>query len=329
MQLRTLALAPAFIALTGAIETHGGYQYEARFSPDAAPETKDVKDPYETAAAKQAYSRLQEQIKITGISSHCLTDYEDDSPAGLYALKRCVVADNKSNFFTLLYEDIEESNNFWHQVISESTDDRSKWVPARAYTKGYFNGSLTSTQFAAWTLSDNADKANNDANPEHYYKETVLEASGAQSSKIFEGWGGVLSTIGMKRTNFTVPAFATPKFGTADTPETWDIGASFPLPLQRVGAKVLESADGQTFGALHIAVRDFDASEGSTGLSGIEVYSAVWYPPWDQASKEDQAEFENNYLADEAHHMVVEVINLTLKAHEDCKSGACVLPSGF
>ncbi len=74
-------------------------------------------------------------------------------------------------------------------------------------------------------------------------------------------------------------------------------------------------------------MRDFAASEGSTGESGIEIYSAVWYPPWDQASEADQAEFVNNYLADEAHHMVVEVINLTLQAQEDCKSGLCVIPS--
>ncbi|KAI1739145.1 hypothetical protein F4680DRAFT_149298 [Xylaria scruposa] len=329
MQLSIIALAPAIIAITSAIETHGGYQYETRFSPDAAPETQDIKDPYETAAAKQAYARLREQIKATGIASHCLKDSEGQEPAALYTLKDCIAADNKSDFFTLLAEDIEESNTFWRQVIQESAADRSQWVPARAYTKGYFNGSLTATQFAAWTLSDNADLANNHANPEHYYKETVLDATGTQSSKIFEGWGGVLSKFGTKRTNFTVPAFATPEYGTADTPEAWNIGPSFLLPLQRVGAKVLASEDHQTFGALHIAVRDFTPSEGSTGQSGIEVYSAVWYPPWNQASEDDQAEFVNNYLADEAHHMVVEVINLTLQAHEDCKSGLCVLPSSI
>ena len=130
------------------------------------------------------------------------------------------------------------------------------------------------------------------------------------------------------RTYFSVPTFATPAYGTADTPEAWDIGASFPLPLQRVGKKILVSAEGQTFGVLQIAVRDFAASEGSTGKSGIEIYSAVWYPPWDQADdEEDKAEFVNDYLADEAHHMVVEVINVTLQAKEDCETGLCVIPS--
>jgi len=163
-----------------------------------------------------------------------------------------------------------------------------------------------------------------DANPEHYYKKTILDATGSQSSHIFEGWGGVLSTFGTKRTNFTVPAFTTPVYGTDDTPSEWNIGDSFPLPLQRVGPKIL--SDGKTFGVLHIAVRDFSADEGSTGKKGIEVYSAVWYPPWDGAEEADHKEFVDNYLADEAHHMVVEVINLTLKAREDCKSGLCVIP---
>ncbi|GAW11797.1 hypothetical protein ANO14919_011490 [Xylariales sp. No.14919] len=329
MHLKTVVLASAIVTVTSSIETHGGYQYEARFSPEATPEAKNIKDPYETTAATIANARLREQVEATGIARQCLAESADAEPAGLYALKDCIAADNKRNFFTLLAEDIEESKAFWTQVIQESTTDRTKWVPARAYTKCYFNGNLTATQFAAWTLSQNADEANLNANPEHYYKETVLDSTGAQRSEIFEGWGGVLSTFGMKRTNFTVPAFATPEYGTADTPEAWDIGPSFPLPLQRVGAKVLTSEDGQTFGALHIAVRDFTASEGSTGESGIEIYSAVWYPPWDQASEADQAEFVNNYLADEAHHMVVEVINLTQKAHEDCKSGLCVIPSSI
>jgi hypothetical protein len=194
------------------------------------------------------------------------------------------------------------------------------------YTKCYFGGDLTAVNFAAWTLSPNADAANLHANPEHYFKETKVEITGAQSSSIFEGWGGVLSTFGTQRTNFTVPTFAPPIYGSPETPKAWDIGPSFALPLQRVGDKILASEDLLTFGVLHIAVRDFPASEGSTGKGGIEIYSAVWYPPWDKAGAADHAEFVNNYLADEAHHMVVEIINLTLQALEDCKTKSCVLP---
>ncbi|KAI3319316.1 hypothetical protein HD806DRAFT_290412 [Xylariaceae sp. AK1471] len=327
MQLKTIAIAPALITVIGAIETHGGYKFEARFSSDAAPETSNIKDPYETEAAKQAVTHLLEQIKATGIASHCPEKRKGISPADLYALKDCIVADNEDNFFTLLAKDIEESNTFWDQVLSQSTTDRTKWVPARSYTKAYFNGTLTATEFAAWTQSDNADMANLHSNPEHYYKKTVLDPTGSQRSEIFEGWGGVLSSFGTKRTNFTVPQFATPVYGTVDTPATWNIGSSYYLPLQRIGPKVLTYGDGKIFGVLHIAVRDFAASEGSTGESGIEVYSAVWYPPWDRASEDKQREFVNNYLADEAHHMVVEVINLTLQAHEDCQTGLCVIPT--
>lgn len=85
--------------------------------------------------------------------------------------------------------------------------------------------------------------------------------------------------------------------------------------------------DGKVFGVFHFAVRDFASSEGSTGKSGLEVYSAVWYPPWNKASKDKQTEFMNNSLADEAHYMVVEV-NLTLQAHENCRYGLCVIPQG-
>ncbi|KAI8629697.1 hypothetical protein F5Y19DRAFT_431549 [Xylariaceae sp. FL1651] len=329
MQLKTIALAPAFIAATGAIETHGGYEYEARFAVNAASETADIKDPYEATAAKQASLRLQQQISATGIASKCLAYNTGTSPADLYALKDCVAADNEDNFFTLLAEDIEESNAFWDQVVRESTSDRTQWVPARAYLKAYFNGNLTATEFAAWTLSDNADLANNHANPEHYFKKTVLSATGSQQSQIFEGWGGVLSSFGTKRTNFTVPDFTTPVYGSADTPGSWDIGPSFPILLQRVGPKVLTYGDGKTFGVLHIAVRDFNATEGSTDKSGLEIYSAVWYPPWDKTSAANRTEFLNNYLADEAHHMVVEVINLTLQAYQDCQTGLCVLPTGL
>ncbi|KAI1114923.1 hypothetical protein F5Y14DRAFT_412451 [Nemania sp. NC0429] len=328
MQLQTITLASAIIGAISALETHGGYDYETRFKPDASPETNAIKDSYEATAAEQAYTRLQEKVQLTGVAHQCLNFTEGAQPATLYALKDCIAADSKGNFFKLLAEDIENSNDFWGEILLESTNNRTQWVPARAWTKCYFNGDLTAVQFAAWSLSPNADAANLHANPEHFYKETTLDASGSQSSQIFEGWGGVLSKFGTARTNFLVPAFSTPVYGTENTPAAWDIGVKFPLPLQRVGDKVLASGGQETFGVLHIAVRDFAASEGTTGKSGIEIYSAVWYPPWDQASEEDKAEFVNNYLADEAHHMVVEVINLTLQAHEDCKTGLCVLPSG-
>lgn len=78
---------------------------------------------------------------------------------------------------------------------------------------------------------------------------------------------------------------------------------------------------------LHIAARDFAASETSVGISGIEVYAAVWYPSWDQGSDANKTEFRNNFLPDEAHHMVQEIIADTLQAKSDCASGVCSISS--
>lgn len=78
---------------------------------------------------------------------------------------------------------------------------------------------------------------------------------------------------------------------------------------------------------LHIAVRDLAANETSVGVSGIEVYAAVWYPSWDQGCDSNKTEFANNFLPDESHHMVQEIIADTLKAKSDCASGLCVVPS--
>jgi hypothetical protein len=131
MQLKTAALASAIVAIATAIETHGGYQFESRFAADVAPETSDIKDPYETEAAMQAYAHLQDRITATGLALHCPVGTSYPTPADLYKLKDCIAADNKDNFFTLLAQDIEQSNDFWAKVVEESTADRTQWVPAR------------------------------------------------------------------------------------------------------------------------------------------------------------------------------------------------------
>lgn len=94
-------------------------------------------------------------------------------------------------------------------------------------------------------------------------------------------------------------------------------------PLQYVSDTHQE--DGTTFGVLHIAVRDFAANETSLGVSGIEVYAAVWYPSWNQGAEANKTEFANKFLPDEAHHMVQEIIADTLRAKSDCSTGLCVV----
>lgn len=150
------------------------------------------------------------------------------------------------------------ADTFWQSVIANSTADRTQWIPARAYVKAYFGTSLSATNFAAWTASPFAAADDLHANPEHYYFNATV-SGGAQMVRILEGWGGVLSRFGTKRTSFTVPGYSTPDFGSAEYPNAWSLSSDFPLALQGIGPKNLD--DGATFGVLHIAVRDVAATE--------------------------------------------------------------------
>ncbi|KAJ7263574.1 hypothetical protein B0H12DRAFT_1103048 [Mycena haematopus] len=306
MQLKHLSFFSAVLSTaTVAIaqEVHSNVTYEVRWNFTEPAQTTDIKDAYEQAAAKEASVRIQQAINTTKTYTSCLTNPSDHSPAAVYALKNCIVAQTPTAFFTLLAGDIAASTVFWNGVIAQSTTDLRKFVPARTYVRGYYGASLSATLFAEWTLSPYADAVDLDVNPEHYFKHTDVDASGGASSLILEGWGGVLSTFGVKRTNFSIPTYTVPTFnGSAGGyPTEWAIDSSFNPLLQRIGPKVLP--DGKTMGYLHIAVRD--------------VYSAVWYPPFDKAPPAEHQEFVNNYLADESHHMVVEIINDGLDAAAD------------
>jgi hypothetical protein len=315
MSLKYVSLLCALLgsASVSAQEVHSGITYAVQFSNTSAVETTNIKDPYETTAAQQASVRLQAAIQETGIAKDCLTNSSDVSPTALYTLKDCIANQTVGDFFTLLADDINESNTFWDKVVTESTTDLTQWVPTRAYVTCYFGSALNATSFAEWTLSPTlVGSAELDANPEHYLFALTDESLTQSSALIFEGWGGVLSSFGTKRTNFTVPAYTVPDFG-GSIPEAWSLADSFNIELQRIGPKVLTYGDNKTFGYLHIAVRDVPAT--SELPAAIQIYSAVWYPPWDQnTNTTERQEFLTNYIADEAHHMVVEVVNLSLKA---------------
>lgn len=321
--------AALFAAASTALETHEGIDYEVVWEAGTAPETAPIKTHYETTAAKQAATRLHEVLTAANMGADCLAKYPDTTPADLYSLKHCVVeAEGDDVFFSLLSEDIAEGDAFWEKVVAESTKPRPEWISAKAYVKAYTGEALTAANMAVWMASPNSDSGYLSGNPEHYWKSTGAPASGsptAQSSHLFEGWGGVLSPhFGTKRMNFTVPDFAPRAFGSETYPAEWAIGSKFAPQLQRLGEKTLTS--GTIWGVLHIAVRDFSAEEGTTGKSGIEVYGAVWYPPWDQSSAANQAEFMN-FLRDEDHQVVSEVVNFSLQAIKDCSTGACVPPT--
>lgn len=124
----------------------------------------------------------------------------------------------------------------------------------------YFGTSLSALNFAVWSQSAFVVAADLHANPEHYFFSETATTSSNMVSDIFEGWGGVLSSFGTIRTNFTVPTYTEPDFGSADQPEEWSLSSDFPLAFQRIGPKMLTYGDNSTFGMLHIAVRDVPAT---------------------------------------------------------------------
>ncbi|KAL2206183.1 hypothetical protein CC79DRAFT_1322673 [Sarocladium strictum] len=328
MLVKSLAPVVAFVAATHAIETHGGIDFEVFWDADGPAETEPIRTYYQEESAKIASERLAARIKSSGLGADCL---EDSANTGsdldsLYNLKDCLAAKDENIFFDLFAEDIEEADEFWEKVIAESTKPRKDWIAAKAYVKCYYDGAMTAEEFAGWSSSPAADEAYLRGNAEHYYKTTDETGLLTQASHIFEGWGGVLSpTMGTKLTNFTVPEFKPRVFGLdPDYPIEWSISPLFGV-LQRAGPKVLRS--GTTWGVLHIGARNFLALEGSTGKSGIEIYGAVWYPPWDQSSEENQKEFKEKFLMDEDYQVVAEIVNFSLQALEDCKNGGCGLLS--
>ncbi|CAI6092171.1 unnamed protein product [Clonostachys chloroleuca] len=321
MLFKKLAVA-SVISMAAAIETHGGIDFEVRWEAGGEPETKPIRDFYVNTGAEQAATRLYKRISERNFQTNCEVTGKTDAES-LFALKECIAAEDENAFFSLLSEDLDEGDAFWEKVVKESTASRKDWIAARGWVRAYFDGSLTAPQFAAWMTSEDADKCYLRGNAEHYYKATENLSLLQQKSRIFEGWGGVLSSFGSKLIDFTVPDFQIRKFGTDEYPSEWAIDPSFGF-LQRAGPKTLRS--GTVWGILHIGVRDITAAESGNGKSGMEIYGAVWYPPWDQSSEENQAEFKK-MLLDEGYQVLAEVVNFSLQANKDCaQEGKCRLP---
>lgn len=290
---KALFISAGLAGLGRAAEVHEGITFDIRFGLDAPLETQPVKTPYKVAAAKQTTKRLIDALKQHQLALNCLEGVHNDSPEVLYQLKHCIIdkiGGSERIFLDLLENDIKEANHFWDKIINESTDDRSRWVGGKFAVRAYFNGALTATQFGIWSATPEADAVNNWFNPEHYYKATVINSTTLSGfSAILEGWGGVESSrFGMQRTNFTVPVYAAPERGSAAQPASWSPGDNFPPALSRIGDKVLVGGSKWSFGVLNINMRDFkEGEEGNdSGKDGIEIYAAIWYPPWDKAADE-------------------------------------------
>jgi hypothetical protein len=219
---------------------------------------------------------------------------EYEMPAAWEALNQLKNNLGPEGLIKTLEPEIKKADAFWKDTIAKST---GKWVSADG--RGIaFLPDLTAVRFAAWSASPLADKANQNANPEHYVKRTEQGPNGTLVSDILEGWGGVT-------THFKIPNYGTPDRKThpflRELPE---------FPIQAAGDKVL--LDGTLFGVLHISVRDVKGSDYGQKYNGVEIYASVWY----------RDGVKDVHLEDERTHITNEIINLSLQAQKDIASGA-------
>ncbi|KAF2640778.1 hypothetical protein P280DRAFT_543604 [Massarina eburnea CBS 473.64] len=198
---------------------------------------------------------------------------------------------------------ITEADTFWKNIAEISTGKigtEDGWVSADGQGVAFLPN-VTAQRFVQWYLSPLADTANNEANPEHYFKRTTVVGSTAQSD-ILEGWGGIT-------THFTVPNFSMPPNATR-YPFIHSHGTEW---ITAAGDKAL--MDGTVFGVLQIAARDVTGSDYNQTMNGVHIWASVWYG---DAVKDE-------HLEDERKHMTTEIINLTLQAQKDIESGKLVV----
>ncbi|KAI0175731.1 hypothetical protein GGR52DRAFT_326914 [Hypoxylon sp. FL1284] len=253
----------------------------------SGPQTDEPKSQYEHAAADKAMSILKARL-----GNEALPDLPDDNVTAVLELKKYLGTDKLKE---MLKPDTTDADMKWHAIIADSGDG---WKPADGHGV-VFLPNVSASTYALWYASPNADAANLAANPEHYAKDTVQTATGL-ASQILEGWDGVT-------TNFTIPNFGAPN-RTADP----FLRPLPDFPIQQAGDKVLR--DGTRFGVLHLALRDAKGADYGQPIDGFELYATVWY----------QDGIPDRYLEQEARHMVIEIVNLSLQCQKDIESGSFV-----
>ena len=251
-------LAPTALAYTETVE---GYKFD-----HWGPAHDASKFDYELTMAQSALTLFKTRLGDRG-SDIIIPTTKDDLPAAkikLHDLKASTDADGLTNLFKT---DISVADAFWHDVASNST---GKWVPIDAQVIAYIPN-LSALVFDAWSLSPFADAANNDGNPEHYFKHTKALSPGVVQSTILEGWGGLT-------TYFDIPTFGAPNHA------TYPFLRALPdYPVQGAGPKVLKDGSGEEFGVLHLAMRDTEAKvrrrDYPTAEKGLEIYATIWSVP--------------------------------------------------
>ncbi|KXH38343.1 hypothetical protein CNYM01_07533 [Colletotrichum nymphaeae SA-01] len=199
-------------------------------------------------------------------------------------------------------KDIGDAKKFWYDVNSNSTlHDPATWkaVECRALVP---LPNVNAWAFSTWSASPLADAANNRGNAEHYFKKSSYSGGGATgTSRILESWGGVV-------TNFSIPNYS-PR-SCAQRPMVRLLPE---FRLKACGDKNLVDGKNTRFGVLNIAARDISVA----GKRYLDIYASVWYG----------SAISEEHLEAERQHIIIEIVNLSLKAQEDVKSGRFRVPA--
>ncbi|GKT43542.1 uncharacterized protein ColSpa_03723 [Colletotrichum spaethianum] len=273
-------------------EAFNGYDYLL-----SGPTTLGKKTDFELERCQYVWNLINER-----------TNAADKNLSAPYPAERCMnrLYERKSaigdqGFLDIFAKDIEEAKQFWYSVNENSTlDDPTTWKAVECRALVHLPN-VTAWAFSAWSASPFADAANNRGNAEHYFK--YSDHTGAiGTSHILEGWGGVT-------TNFSIPNYS---------PQTCAQRPMVrPLPefaIKACGDKNLVDEKSTNFGVLNIAARDV---AGCDGKKRVDIYASIWYG----------SGISEEHLEAERQHVIIEIVNMSLKAQEDIESGRFAVPA--
>ncbi|PVI08644.1 hypothetical protein DM02DRAFT_608019 [Periconia macrospinosa] len=220
--------------------------------------------------------------------------------AAQIALKLLKESLGPEGLLTTLAPAIAEADTYWKERVERSTGklgQKEGWVSANGRAV-VFLPNVTAERFVKWYLSPLADAFNNQANPEHYFKRTVVEGTSAVSD-ILEGWGGVTTHFGIPNFNLGINATRYPFIEPRG--EGW---------IQATGDKALKS-DGTVFGVLEIGVKNVKGADYEMPIDGVDISARVWYGDG----------VEDEHLEYERKHITNEIINSSLQTQKDIENG--------
>lgn len=279
MLTKTLIPALGFAAFTHAhdiVEEISGYKFYHSGPTHAA-----TKSEYELGFCHTALAKLGAP---PADDASCLTT--------LRALKATYTPEEFLSLFDTL---IREADTTWHAVVANSTG--TSHISANADVVISIPG-INSVSFAAYYLSEYAQKSYQKINAEHY----INRDDGQLKQEILEGWGGVT-------THFTL--------ATTDRSQFTYLPALPDFPIKVASDKILRDGTSAVFGVVDIALKDVvGPDEGlPEGEKGVKVLSSVWYGNGAPAS----------FVEVESEHVVVEIVNHALNAKAGYDSGEIVL----